>query len=163
MISANTDPRPSNIESTDRLVRVMRRIVADNEGIDRADAIKEFLAEVRADDDLHDESDRYTAVALWNRCRPRDETAKDEREQALEENVRRVKETIAAEIILWTWRLPTNNKPLRDCTFAEVGEAAPLAGQFLAKLATQGAPGSLVREVFRTKEELQGFWAEAQK
>jgi hypothetical protein len=97
---------------------------------------------------------------MFRRCIPQVHSYLD-RSDGSRQTKDKAKSIIAAEIELWTWKLPTTGKALSECTFQEIAEAAPLSGRFLSKLATQGAPGSLVREVF-TKAELQGFWSGAQ-
>lgn len=148
--------------NTDELLALMRRVVRDLEGQPRSAQIKAWLDLIHESDDYESEHlptiERYVANAYWRRCVALD----DESTRPAAETKAKAKEIIEAGIVLWTWRVPTINKPLSDCTFQEVGEAAPLAGRFLRKLAEQGAPGTLVKEVFRTKRELQDFWKRAQ-
>lgn len=98
---------------------------------------------------------------MFQRCAvPIDETGVRERSQEMR---RKVREVITSQIVLSTWVLPVVGKPLHECTFAEVADAAPVAGKFLGKLAGEGAPVTLVKEVFPTEQALQEYWKTAQK
>lgn len=157
--------RPSKRASTDQLLAIMRQIKAEHPDISRSEAMKLYRQRVRDDADLVDANIDYTGEALWDRCTPhsRYEPPSDDDRQAAERIKEAAKEIIMVKVVLWTWKLPTNGKPLCDCTFGEIAEAAPFLGRFLSRLAMQGAPGSLVREVFADKQALQDFWAQHQK
>jgi|KBSMisStandDraft_5_1062788.scaffolds.fasta_scaffold00074_57 hypothetical protein len=158
--------RPSKRASTDPLLEIMRRIIAEHAGVSRSDAVQLFRERVSGDGDFNELVDAcigYAAEALWDRCtpRPRYQPSEDERREV--ERVRGLaKDIIEAKIVLWTMKLPTNGKPLCDCSFGEIDAAAPLNNRFLSRLAVQGASGSLVREVFKDKQALQEFWAACQ-
>lgn len=155
--------RPSKRASTDQLLTIMRQIKAEHPDISRGEALKLYRQAVRDDDDLVDANIDYTGEALWVRCTLRREPPAEAEQQEAERVKGIAKEIITAKVVLWTWKLPTNGKPLCDCTFAEIAEAAPLVGRFLSRLAMQGAPGSLVREFFADKRALQEFWAQVQQ
>lgn len=156
---------PVKVSSRDTLLWLMRGIVADSVGngqITRQDAVARWRERVSEHPDhelLIEQMEEHYGLLLFQRC-----TVPVERDPERSQEVRkRVRETIASQIALSTWVLPGIGKPLADCTFAEVAEAAPVAGRFLAKLATEGAPGTLVKEVFPNEEALQEFWAQAQR
>lgn len=155
--------RPSKVTSTDELLTIMRDVVAANPDSSHTEAVKLWLDRVQDHEDydtlLLPAIERYAGNALWRRCVVRKDHPEGEPDRR--ETKAKAKEIIASEIVLWTWKLPTTGKALCEATFQEVAEAAPLAGRFLSKLSTMGAPGSLVREVFN-KQELQEFWAKAQ-
>jgi hypothetical protein len=144
----------------------MRGIVADSVGngqITRQDAVAQWKSRVEAHPDhelLMEQIEEHYGLLLFQRCTVPVENADAEKSQATR---RRIRETITSQIVLSTWVLPVVGKPLGDCTFAEVAEAAPIAGKFLAKLAEEGAPGTPVKEVFPNEEALQAFWRHAQK
>lgn len=149
--------------STDDLLSLSRQLIKENPAATDDEIDQLYIAALEDDDGLARQSHYYTAVNHRRRCQERgpkrDRVADEEEHQRLKAAAR---EIITAKFILWTWKLPTNGKPVCDCTFGEIGEAAPLIGRFLAKLAAQGAPGALVREVFTDKAALQKFWEQAQ-
>lgn len=157
---------PVKVSSRDTLLWLMRGIVADSVGngqITRQDAVarwRERVAEHPDHELLIEQMEEHYGLLLFQRC-----TVPAERSDAdkAHDVRKRVRETVASQIMLSTWVVPVIGKPLADCTFSEIAEAAPIAGKFLGKLAAEGAPGTLVKEVFPTEEALQGFWAQAQK
>lgn len=154
---------PVKITSRDTLLWLMRSIVADSAGeITRQEAVerwRERLADHPDYELLIDQIEEHYGLLLFQRCAvPTDATVAKSQEIR-----KRVRETIASQIALSTWVLPVVGKPLIECTFSEVAEAAPIAGRFLAKLAAEGAPGTLVKEVFPSEEALQEYWEKAQK
>lgn len=157
---------PVKVSSRDTLLWLMRGIVADSVGngqITRQDAVtrwKERVAEHPDHDLLIEQMEEHYGLLLFQRCTVPAETRDTDKPQ---ETRKRIRETIVAQITLSTWVLPVVGKPLADCTFAEVADAAPVAGKFLAKLASEGAPGTLIREVFPNEEALQQFWVNVQK
>lgn len=157
---------PVKVSSRDTLLWLMRGIVADAVGngrITRQDAVERWRERVAEHPDrelLLEQMEEHYGLLLFQRCTvPADNTAAEKSE----ETRRRVRETIASQIVLSTWIVPVVGKALSDCTFAEVADVAPIAGRFLAKLAQEGAPGTLVKEVFQDEQALQDFWARVQK
>ena len=108
---------------------------------------------------LLEQMEEHYGLLLFQRCTVPAEKPDTDKSQELRRSVR---ETIASKIVLSTWVVPVVDKPLADCSFAEVAEVAPVAGRFLAKLAKEGAPGTLVKEVFPNEDALQEFWRQAQ-
>jgi hypothetical protein len=155
---------PVKVSSRDTLLWLMRGIVADSVGdgqLTRQDAVSRWRERVAEHPDhelLLEQMEEHYGLLLFQRC-----TVPAEKTDKSTEFRKRIRETIASQIALATWILPVVGKPLAECTFAEVAEAAPIAGHFLAKLATEGAPGALVKEVFPNEEALQEFWRQAQK
>jgi hypothetical protein len=144
----------------DELLVMLRRVIAENPGVSQADAVRLWGEALRDHEDydakLREEIETYVANAMWRRCT----TPAGDEDRSTEA---KAKEIIASEILLWTWKLPTTGKPLCECTFEEIAAAAPVTGRFLARLSTQGAPGTKVKEVFRDKDALQAFWRSAQE
>jgi hypothetical protein len=156
---------PVKVSSRDTLLWLMRGIVADSVGngtVTRQDAVarwRERVAEHPDHDLLLEQMEEHYGLLLFQRCTVPAENRDPDKSQEMR---RRVRETIASQIMLSTWVVPGIGKSLPDCTFAEIAEAAPVAGRFLAKLSAEGAPGTLVREVFPDEDALQAFWAQAQ-
>lgn len=157
---------PVKVSSRDSLLWLMRGIVADSVGngqITPRDAVmrwRERIAEHPDREMLIEQMEEHYGLLLFQRCTVPAENRDPDKSK---ETRKRVREIIASQIVLSTWVLPVVGKPLPDCTFAEVADAAPAAGRFLSKLAELGAPGTLVKEVFPTEDALQEAWAEAQK
>lgn len=156
---------PVKVSSRDTLLWLMRGIVADSVGngqITRQDAVarwRERVAEHPDHELLLEQMEEHYGLLLFQRCTVPAEKVDPDKSQEVR---KRVRETIASQIVLSTWVVPIIGKPLADCTFAEVADAAPVAGRFLAKLAAEGAPGTLIKEVFN-EDALQAFWMLAQK
>jgi hypothetical protein len=152
-------------ENHDELLELMRKILRDNPKIRQPGAVRLWLEALHNhedyDLDLRETAERYAGNNIFRRlAKPAPEDAKPSRDTSLDRE--KIKEAIAASIVLWRWKMPTTGKFLADSTFAEVAEAAPLSGKFLAKLSTLGAPGTMVREVFKNEKALQEFWKSAQ-
>lgn len=157
---------PVKVSSRDTLLWLMRGIVADSVGngqITRQDAVarwRERVADHPDRDMLLEQMEEHYGLLLFQRCTVPAEKHDPDKSQEVRRSVR---ETIASQIVLSTWVVPIVGKPLADCTFSEVAEIAPVAGRFLTKLAQEGAPGTLVKEVFPNEDALQEFWRQAQK
>jgi hypothetical protein len=167
--STSTIPAPSlgsKRENRDELLEIMRKIIKSNPDIRQSGAIRLWLEELHAhenyDIELREQAERYAGNNIYRRLAniPIDINAKPPKTD--QEKEKTIRELITANIVLWRWKLPTTGKCLADSTFAEVAEAAPLTGKFLAKLSSIGAPGTLVREVFKNEKALQEFWKSAQ-
>lgn len=156
---------PVKVSSRDTLLWLMRGIVADavgNGDISRQDVVSQWRARIEEHPDreiLIEQIEEHYGLLLFQRCTVPAEKGRDKPEELR----KRVRETIASQIVLSTWVLPIVGKPLAECTFAEVAEAAPVAGRFLVKLAAEGAPGTLVKDVFPDEAALQEFWSLAQR
>lgn len=151
----------AKVATADVLVLLMREIVgASGPNPDRRECVQRWREALADRDDytgLLDHLEEHEGTLIFNRCvAPNDDKPARERIRA------RLREVIAADIILSAWIIPVAGKPLSDCTFGELAEAAPIAGRFLAKLAAQGAPGTPVKEVFPTEQALQDFWDQQQ-
>lgn len=154
----------AKFSSKDDLLQLMRSFVS--EGASREEAIGKCYSAIMRDEILTSDAVRYTCANLYERCIIRQRTQTPAIREAnikLEADTKaKTKETIEAKIKLWTWKVPTVGKPLSECTFGELPETAPIIGRFLTKLAQQGAPGTLIKEVFTSEEDLQSFWRSSQ-
>jgi hypothetical protein len=156
--------QPAKYSNYDPALVLMRQIRSRGKNITRGEAIRKFCAAALEAEDLTRECVEYTAAAAWNRTSPRTHEVDDDRREKTTEARKAIREVIQAKIALWKMVLPTNAKRLWDSTFEEVAEAAPLLGKFHAQLATLGAPGTLVREVFhKRKAALQELWNKCQE
>lgn len=145
------------------LLSIVRQVIADDPDIGPTEALKAALDIVNRSEDkelLMLEGLRYTLNNLYRRCQPKEDAQGRRNRTARGEKAAR--EIIESSIKLWTWRIPVIGKALPDCTFGELAEAAPVTNKFLAKLATQGAPGTLVREIFKSEKQLQIVWTSFQ-
>ena len=150
------------------LLAIMRQVVANNPNeTDPAKIVYLFVSEL--DDIQTRDALEYAGYNIFRRVW-RDKpvaaavTVKpDEPKRPTSVEIqKRAKEIIESGIVLWHMQVPGVGKPLNECTFGELADAAPLTGRFLARLARQGAPGTLVREVFKDEEHLQDFWTTCQ-
>ncbi len=150
------------------LLKIMRQVVADNH--DETDPAKLVYLFINALDDIQTrDALEYAGYNIFRRVW-RDKPAAPISTLKIDapkaptsvEIKKRAKEIIEAGIVLWTMQVPGIGKPLSECTFGELETAAPLTGKFLARLAREGAPGTLVREVFKDEEHLQDFWITCQ-
>lgn len=151
-------------ESRDELLVIMRKVLKDNPGIRQSGAVRLAIEALHEHEDyepdLRDAAERYAMNNIWRRLgRPNDSDGSKPPREPREPIIR---ELILANIVLWRWKLPTTGKTISESTFGELAEAAPIVGRFFAKLATVGAPGTLVREVFKNEKALQEFWRSAQ-
>lgn len=149
-------------ENRDELLEIMRKILSENPNIRQSGAIRLWIEALHDHEDyeldLKEQAERYAGNNIFKRlAKPIDISprVKEEKEKA-------IREIIASNIVLWRWKLPTTGKTIADSTFGEILNAAPLTGKFLAKLGVVGAPGTLVREVFKNEKALQEFWNSAQ-
>lgn len=162
----NLGKSPVKISSRDTLLWLMRGIVADAVGngqITRQDAVTAWRERVAEHPDhalLLEQMEEHYGLLLFQRCTVPAEKTDPEKSQDIR---KRVRATIAAQIALSTWVVPVIGKPLAECSFAEIADAAPTTSRFLGKLALEGAPGTLVKEVFPDEEALQQFWIQTQK
>lgn len=145
-------------ENHDRLRELMREATM----LPQAEAVRQVFLQIVDDPDLLEQAACYALSNIYVNCvreltRRRATPGPDMRVEEV-----KIREIVAASIRLWNWKIPSIGKRLPDCTFSEIADAAPLAGRFLARLSTQGAPGTLVREVFKTERDLQDFWRIAQ-
>lgn len=141
-----------------QLLNIMRRVMAAHPDAGPSEWVRLWVLELDNHDDSEDlnrSARRYCGFNLVSRCMPR---TRQTRTRASRPEVEAKKVIIQAQVRLWVWKLPTNGLPLNDCTFAEVAEAAPMAGRFLRELAKQGAPGQKVRDVFKNGTDLKEFW-----
>lgn len=153
---------PVKVTSRDTLLWLMRGIIAEAAGkMTRQDAVKLWRERVAEHPDrelLMDQMEEHYALLLFQRCVAPADNGRDKSEK-LRKNIRN---TIASQVVLSTWVVPGVGKQLIECTFGEIAETASFTSRFLAKLATQGAPGSKVKEVFADENALQEYWTQVQ-
>jgi len=147
------------------LLAIMRQVVANNPNeTDPAKIVYLFIDEL---DDIQTlDALEYAGYNIFRRVwrdKPAAAPQPDEQKRPTSVEIqKRAKEIIESGIILWHMQVPSAGKPLNECTFGELADAAPLTGRFLARLSRVGAPGTLVREVFKDEEHLQDFWTTCQ-
>jgi hypothetical protein len=156
---------PAKISSKDPLLVLMRavfkRLGPDVTREQAVDAWRADLADHPDYEQLIDEIETYAANLLFNRCVSTSDAIQKRQALRAIDRTKKMREAIVSEVALATWVVPTVGKPLLDCTFAELAEAAPSVGRFLLRLSTQGAPGACVRDVFPDEDALQAFWQQA--
>lgn len=155
-------------QNQDVLMNMMRKIIASNPGISRERANRLCYQEMldhEDHDDLIKHAVFYCLDNMYQRC-----TVQTSRKKAADEYDTDTKDRIFTSLVIasmemwWNFKMPTTGKLLCDSTFLEVKEAAVICGKLMSRLAQHGAPGTLVREVFKTQEELQEFFMqEAEK
>jgi hypothetical protein len=153
-------------ENHDELLEIMRRVLKENPGIRQSGAVRIWLENLHNHDDynanLGEAAESYAGSNIYRRLIQPAAPSIDEKSER-EDRLKKAKEILASNIILWRWKLPTVGKLLPDCSFGELNDAAPVVGKFIAKLSACGAPGTLVRDVFRNEKSLQEFWTASQE
>jgi hypothetical protein len=165
MTATDTGKIGAKFSNRDDLLTLMRTIVA--EGRSREEAIGLCYKKILENEVLTSDAVRYTCANLYERCVVRRNTAQNQQKQIetkaiITEGRIKAREVIESSIRLWTWKVPGTGKILSECTFGELPDVAPLIGRFLSKLSQQGAPGTLIKEVFTSEEDLQSFWRSSQ-
>lgn len=152
---------PAKRSNRDPLLSLMRAIVAERR-ITREKAVdrwREALADHPDYETFLDQIEEHYALLLFDRCVSRGEGTEGTISREFKRSVR---DAVSSGIVLSTWIVPVIGKALAECTFGEVAEVAPIVGGFMVRLAAEGAPGTIVKEVFKTEDELQEFWVSQQ-
>jgi hypothetical protein len=123
---------------------VMWRLLRDNPNEKRESLIKLFMEECRGDVELSDvcfEIAAINAYHSWEGLRARGNSAQQKNRMA---DRRRMAAGIAGKIVksILDFMMP-NNKPLRECTFGEVGRF----GRKFQRIAEAGEPNQIVGDV----------------
>jgi hypothetical protein len=159
-IQASLGVRTSKRNTSDRLVLIMREVVKENPTLSKFDIGSQFLKRCKNHSDFEDElyprMMRMVADLIYDRVVVHKNTEISDEEDE-DEKVVKAKKLIMQRIIWWDWRVPTANKPLRNCTFGECREAAQILGKGMSQLSVRGEIDQQVKEVF-SKETLQEFF-----
>lgn len=150
-------------QNQDVLMKIMRTTIKENSELNnKAELITiacETVLDHRESEQLLHDALRYCMTNMYQRCAMQSEKKKAQKENE-EHTQEHIYNTIANDsmIMWWNFTVPTTGKKLPDSTFQEVKEAAHFTGKSLSRLCQMGAPGTMVREVFKNQKMLQEFF-----